>query len=247
MSRRKRRPPPPAPEELPEQKPAAMRSRPWYLLAGAVIAIAAAAGAWWALHSAAPPAAGPEGAAAPAGRSTPSPPPMVASFVGSEACAGCHEKAYAAWKDSHHARAMQHATPDTVLGNFAHAGFRYAGIESTFFQRDGKYFVHTDGADGKLRDFEIKFTFGVEPLQQYLIEFPDGRIQALSIAWDSRPAAQARPALVPSLPERQGRLARRAALDRLFAELEFHVRRLPFDRRAQELRRGRQQHVSHDL
>ncbi len=190
MSRRKRRPPPPAPEELPEQKPAAMRSRPWYLLAGAVIAIAAAAGAWWALHSAAPPAAGPEGAAAPAGRSTPSPPPMVASFVGSEACAGCHEKAYAAWKDSHHARAMQHATPDTVLGNFAHASFRYAGIESTFFQRDGKYFVHTDGADGKLRDFEIKFTFGVEPLQQYLIEFPDGRIQALSIAWDSRPAAQ---------------------------------------------------------
>ncbi|MGO9635101.1 MAG: tetratricopeptide repeat protein [Steroidobacteraceae bacterium] len=167
-----------------------MRSRPWYLLAGAVIAIAAAAGAWWALHSAAPPAAGPEGAAAPAGRSTPSPPPMVASFVGSEACAGCHEKAYAAWKDSHHARAMQHATPDTVLGNFAHASFRYAGIESTFFQRDGKYFVHTDGADGKLRDFEIEFTFGVEPLQQYLIEFPDGRIQALSIAWDSRPAAQ---------------------------------------------------------
>ena len=85
---------------------------------------------------------------------------------------------------------MQHATPDTVLGNFAHASFRYAGIESTFFQRDGKYFVHTDGADGKLKDFEIKFTFGVDPLQQYLIEFPDGRIQALSIAWDSRPAAQ---------------------------------------------------------
>lgn len=65
-----------------------------------------------------------------------------------------------------------------------------AGVESTFFQRDGKYFVHTDGPDGKLKDFEIKFAFGVDPLQQYLIEFPDGRIQALSIAWDSRPAAQ---------------------------------------------------------
>ncbi|HVY54950.1 MAG TPA: tetratricopeptide repeat protein, partial [Thermodesulfobacteriota bacterium] len=28
---------------------------------------------------------------------------------------------------------------------------------------------------------------GVYPLQQYLIEFPDGRLQALGIAWDSRP------------------------------------------------------------
>ncbi len=110
-----------------------------------------------------------------------------AHFVGSEACAGCHAKAYTAWQNSHHAHAMQHATAETVLGDFAQARFRYAGIESTFFQRDGKYFVHTDGADGKLADFEIKYTFGVDPLQQYLVEFPDGRIQALSIAWDTRP------------------------------------------------------------
>ncbi|MGO9514762.1 MAG: tetratricopeptide repeat protein [Steroidobacteraceae bacterium] len=113
-----------------------------------------------------------------------------ARFVASEACAGCHGNAYAAWKSSQHARAMQAATPETVLGNFTAARFRYAGVESIFFQRDGKYFVHTDGADGKLADFEIRYTFGVEPLQQYLIEFPDGRLQALSIAWDTRPKAR---------------------------------------------------------
>jgi tetratricopeptide (TPR) repeat protein len=185
MSRRKRRPPPAAPENLPGRKPAALGSRRWYLLAGAVI-VMAAAGAWWTLRPAAPPPA-----VAPTDRPTPAAPAAVAaSFVGSEACAGCHDQAYAAWKNSHHARAMQHANADTVLGNFAHATFRYAGVESTFFQRDGKYFVHTDGPDGKLKDFEIKYTFGVDPLQQYLIEFPDGRIQALSIAWDSRPAVQ---------------------------------------------------------
>ena len=189
MSRRKRRPPSPAPQNSVEQKPAAINSHRWYLPAGALIVITAA-GAWWMLRPAAPPPAAPPSAAAPAGRPSPSVPVVTATFVGSEACAGCHDKAYAAWKDSHHARAMQHATADTVLGNFAHASFRYAGVESTFFQRDGKYFVHTDGADGKLKDFEIKYTFGVDPLQQYLIEFPDGRIQALSIAWDSRPAAQ---------------------------------------------------------
>ena len=48
-----------------------------------------------------------------------------------------------------------------------------------FFTRDGKYFVRTDGPDGKLADFEIKYTFGVYPLQQYLIELPGGRLQAL--------------------------------------------------------------------
>jgi tetratricopeptide (TPR) repeat protein len=111
-------------------------------------------------------------------------------FVGSEACFSCHEKAATAWKASQHARAMQHASADSVLGNFADAKFRYAGVESSFFRRDGKYFVRTDGADGKLADFEVKYTFGVEPLQQYLIEFPDGRLQALSVAWDSRPKAQ---------------------------------------------------------
>ena len=36
----------------------------------------------------------------------------------------------------------------------------------------------------------MKFTFGVEPLQQYLVEFPDGRLQPLPLAWDSRPKSE---------------------------------------------------------
>ena len=83
-------------------------------------------------------------------------------------------------------RAMQHANAQTVLGNFGGVKFTYAGVTSTFLQRDGKFFVNTDGPDGKLKDYEIKYTFGVTPLQQYLIEFADGRIQPLSIAWDAR-------------------------------------------------------------
>jgi tetratricopeptide (TPR) repeat protein len=114
----------------------------------------------------------------------------AASFVGSEACTACHEAEAAAWRTSQHARAMQHATDATVLGDFRDARFRYAGVETRFFRRDGKFWVRTDGADGKLADFEIRYTFGVEPLQQYLVEFPDGRLQALSIAWDTRPKAQ---------------------------------------------------------
>ncbi|HEX6829278.1 MAG TPA: tetratricopeptide repeat protein, partial [Burkholderiales bacterium] len=50
--------------------------------------------------------------------------------------------------------------------------------------------MNTDGPGGKLADFEIRYTFGVAPLQQYLIELPGGRLQALGIAWDSRPKGE---------------------------------------------------------
>ena len=39
-------------------------------------------------------------------------------------------------------------------------------------------------------DHRVAYTFGVFPLQQYLIEFPRGRYQVLPVAWDSRPAAE---------------------------------------------------------
>nr|WP_229198020.1 tetratricopeptide repeat protein [Bradyrhizobium acaciae] len=112
------------------------------------------------------------------------------TFVGSQICNGCHATEAKLWQASQHRHAMEHATEGTVRGNFDDATFDYAGIRSRFFRNDRKYFVETDGPDGKLATFEIKYTFGVEPLQQYLIEFPDGRIQALSIAWDTRPQAQ---------------------------------------------------------
>jgi Flp pilus assembly protein TadD len=111
----------------------------------------------------------------------------VPAFVGSETCAGCHQSEANLWRSSQHERAMAHATDKSVLGDFNDASFDNYGVRSRFFRKDGKFLVETDGPDGKLAIFEVKYTFGVDPLQQYLIEFPDGRVQALSIAWDSRP------------------------------------------------------------
>jgi predicted CXXCH cytochrome family protein len=149
----------------------------WSLLA-LLLAVAAAALAWWTLQRPAPIRLEPSQAPAPT---------LRPEFIGSTACAECHRAETEAWKSSQHARAMQHANQQTVLGNFDDATFVYNGITSTFFKRDGKHVVRTDGADGRLAEFEIRYTFGVDPLQQYLIEFPDGRLQALSIAWDTRP------------------------------------------------------------
>jgi predicted CXXCH cytochrome family protein len=112
------------------------------------------------------------------------------AFVGSETCAGCHQAQATLWRGSQHKQAMDHATDKSVLGDFNDASFEHYGVRSRFFRKDGKFLVETDGPDSKLATFEIKYTFGVDPLQQYLIAFPDGRLQALSIAWDSRPKSQ---------------------------------------------------------
>src|SRR5208283_1861976 len=113
--------------------------------------------------------------------------PPEFTYVGSATCAACHAEAARLWSTSHHKAAMDHATDASVLGDFSGATFEHFGVKSRFYKRDDKFFVETDGPDGKLAQFEIKYTFGVYPLQQYLIEFPDGRLQALGIAWDTRP------------------------------------------------------------
>jgi len=108
-------------------------------------------------------------------------------YVGRTVCTECHAKQNAQWQNSHHDLAMQEATKKTVLGDFDNASFNYFGTSSRFFQRDNRFFVQTDGPDGKLHDYPVKYTFGVYPLQQYLLELSNGRLQALSIAWDTRP------------------------------------------------------------
>jgi len=114
----------------------------------------------------------------------------AATFVGSETCAACHRAEAELWHVSQHKQAMDRATDKSVLGDFSNATFNYYGVKSRFFRKDGKFLVETDGPDGKLATFEVKYTFGINPLQQYLVEFPDGRLQALSLAWDSRPKEQ---------------------------------------------------------
>ena len=64
------------------------------------------------------------------------------------------------------------------------------GRHSATFLRDGDRFViRTDGPGGIVADFPVSETFGADPLQQYLVLFPDGRRQPLPWAWDSRPRA----------------------------------------------------------
>ncbi|MGH7286891.1 MAG: multiheme c-type cytochrome, partial [Myxococcota bacterium] len=119
--------------------------------------------------------------------SEPAPAPL--EFVGSARCAGCHASETQRWHGSQHDQAMQEANAETVLGDFGSTRFEHFGSTSTFFRRDERYFVNTEGPDAARADFEIEYTFGVAPLQQYLVRLPGGRLQALNTAYDTRPRA----------------------------------------------------------
>jgi tetratricopeptide (TPR) repeat protein len=108
----------------------------------------------------------------------------VATFIGSRKCMDCHKAEYDRWQNSHHDHAMAVADDATVLGDFNEAVFEFHGVKSRFYRKDKKFLVYTQGPDGKMGDFEITYTFGWHPLQQYLIPFPGGRLQCLPIAWD---------------------------------------------------------------
>jgi predicted CXXCH cytochrome family protein len=111
----------------------------------------------------------------------------VPRYVGSKTCAGCHDAEAALWAGSHHALAMQRATEATVLGDFDSAEIEYAGKTTTFYREGDAFMARTEGADGQPGDFRVTHTFGISPLQQYLVAMPGGRRHALPIAWDSRP------------------------------------------------------------
>ncbi|EED34684.1 TPR domain protein [Luminiphilus syltensis NOR5-1B] len=110
-------------------------------------------------------------------------------FLGNAACAGCHDDIIERWTGSHHDLAMQEATSETVLGDFDNAQFTHGEVTTTFSRDGNRFLVRTDDARGEMQTYEVAYVFGVEPLQQLLLPLPGGRLQALSIAWDSRPKA----------------------------------------------------------
>lgn len=115
-------------------------------------------------------------------------------FVGRQSCAQCHPKQAEAFAGSHHDLAMDVASKTTVLGDFSGVNFSHHGIESRLYRDGERFMIHTEGPQGAMQDFEVKYVFGVTPLQQYMVEFdrhpdakPDeiGRLQVLRICWDT--------------------------------------------------------------
>ncbi|MDH3242125.1 MAG: tetratricopeptide repeat protein [Alphaproteobacteria bacterium] len=112
-------------------------------------------------------------------------PGKAPGHVGSETCVGCHRDAGDAWRSSHHAWAWRSPTEASVLGDFGNSSFEHRSAVSRFTKGGGGFFVETDGPDGSLAKYEVKYTVGVTPLQQYLVETEPGRLQQLDVTWDT--------------------------------------------------------------
>lgn len=106
-------------------------------------------------------------------------------FVGDETCGSCHGEQLNDWEGSHHDYAMKEAGDESVRGDFNDVSFTHRGDSYLFFRQDSLYVVETTGPDGEPVTYEVTHTFGWEPLQQYLVDFGKGKLQALNIAWDT--------------------------------------------------------------
>ena len=186
------------------------------------IGVATALGVWSLRSPSAPPGHTADVATI-AGSSTRS--DVAARFVGAKTCVECHAPQGERWRQSMHARAMETPTPDSVKAPFAGERFSQHGVTTTFSRDGSRFVVRTDGPDGTLRDFDVAYTFGVEPLQQYLLPLPGGRYQALEHLVGHAPGGRGRPAMVPPVPARAASRRRRPALDEPVAELELRAAR----------------------
>ncbi|MFJ3368089.1 multiheme c-type cytochrome [Pseudomonas sp. NPDC086251] len=108
-----------------------------------------------------------------------------ATMVDEQKCQGCHSEQVKDWQGSHHQLAMQEASAETMLGDFTNVSVKAEKETIRFFRRNDEFWVNTPGLDGKNADFKVAYTFGIAPLQQYLIEVGKGRLQALGVAWDT--------------------------------------------------------------
>ncbi|RMJ05786.1 Doubled CXXCH motif protein [Marinobacter litoralis] len=100
-------------------------------------------------------------------------------------CLGCHEREVSAWAQSRHALAMAEPGPETVEGDFFGARYEDSDIVVQFRNNGGTFLIHTRQGSEE-REWAVRYTFGIYPLQQYLIDTGDGRLQAFNIAWDAR-------------------------------------------------------------
>ncbi|WP_246124787.1 multiheme c-type cytochrome [Algibacter pacificus] len=106
-------------------------------------------------------------------------------FLGDQTCKECHADQFKDWQGSDHDKAMQEVSDSTILADFNNVKFTSQGVTSHFYKKGGDFYVNTEGPEGTYQDYKIVYTFGIKPLQQYIVQFPNGHYQCLRTAWDT--------------------------------------------------------------
>ena len=154
--------------------------------------------AWWkfAKHveppTTSPVQRGEKSVATPTPKTTPAMPPLLepeaqvfARYAGSQSCRECHAAQFESWAKSNHGNAerLPNATMDAAAFS-PERTFHHGTQQSAATQLDGKPAVKTLGFDGKTETYPVARVIGHDPLRQYLVERPGGRVQTLEVAFD---------------------------------------------------------------
>ncbi len=109
-----------------------------------------------------------------------------AQYAGSQTCKQCHAEAHAAWQNSHHGMAERGYDPALDEDAFKpKQTLQHNKQESeTFLDAEGLAKILTIGKDGKRRAYPVKRIIGHDPLRQFLIPAPGGRLQTCDVSWD---------------------------------------------------------------
>lgn len=109
----------------------------------------------------------------------------VPEYVGSATCADCHTEATSAWAGSHHALAWTEPSAENIVADFDGTEFAHDGTLTRFRVEGDDYHITVTEKDGVTTDYTVHSVAGIEPLQQYLLETEEGRIQSFDVVWDT--------------------------------------------------------------
>lgn len=107
-------------------------------------------------------------------------------FIGDESCVSCHQQQHEDWHNSHHDWAMKTPNDSTVLGAFDNRSLKMDGVQYKFYKLNNEFWVDVQEKNEKAKTHKIEYTFGFDPLQQYLIQGENGEVHTLRASWDTK-------------------------------------------------------------
>src|SRR5262245_38827617 len=112
---------------------------------------------------------------------------VFATYGGSPSCKSCHEEEYRRWETSHHALAERTVNQSVDSVAFAPQRNIHHGSEASEARLEaGKAQIVTTGLEGQRTAFVAERVIGVDPLRQFLIPAPGGRLQSTELAFDPK-------------------------------------------------------------
>jgi tetratricopeptide (TPR) repeat protein len=109
-----------------------------------------------------------------------------AGYAGSESCRKCHAAAFEKWHNSNHGLAERTITPQKDHSAFSPKQTLTHGKDSSeaFLDADGLAKILTLGPDHQRRAYPVVCVIGNDPLRQFLIPAPGGRLQTCDVSLD---------------------------------------------------------------